>query len=85
VALPPREYPTEVMVNDNKPGDAESTGAASFDFLFSHDDTVHRSTAEPSDEHGRAHRKSDDEAGPGRPLEMRFSGDGEPADRRAAS
>ena len=72
-------------MNNDKPGDADSTGAASFDSLFSHDDTAHPSPAEPSDEQGRAHRKSDDEAGPGRPLEMRFSGDGEPADRRAAS
>jgi hypothetical protein len=72
-------------VNNDQSGDATSNNAASFDFLFSHDDTIHRPTAEPSDEHGRAHRTSDDEAAPGRPLEMRFSGDGEPADRRAAS
>jgi hypothetical protein len=72
-------------VNNAKPGDAEPTGAASFDYLFSHDDTASGSTAEPSDEQGRAHRTSDDEAGPGRPLEMRFSGDGEPATRRSAS
>lgn len=72
------------MTND-KPAPTVAAGAGSFGSLFSHDDTEQRSTAEPSDDQGRAHRKSDDEAGPGRPLEMRFSGDGEPTDRRAAS
>lgn len=71
-------------MNDDKPGRADPTSARSFDFLFSHDDTDHRVTAERSDDDGRPYRKSDDEAGPGRPLEMRFSGDGEP-DRQAAS
>jgi hypothetical protein len=72
-------------VNNDKPVGADSTGAASFRSLFSHDDTAQPTGAEPSDEQGRAYRRSDDEAGPGRPLEMRFSGDGEPSDRRAAS
>ena len=71
-------------MNDDNPGRDESTRAGSFDSLFSHDETDHRPTAERSDEDGRPYRKSDDEAGPGRPLEMLFSGDGEP-DRRAAS
>ena len=71
-------------MNDDKPAHDASTGVGSFDFLFSHDDTA-RSSAEPSDDQGRAHRTSEDEAGPGRPLELRFSGDGESGDRRAAS
>jgi hypothetical protein len=70
-------------VNTDHPGRADSNGAGSFDFLFSHDDTARPATAEPSDDQGRISRKSDDEAGPGRPLELRFSGDGEPADRRS--
>lgn len=72
-------------MNDDKTGQTDSAGAGSFASLFSHDDTALSSTAERSDSHGRPDRKSDDEAGPGRPLEMRFSGDGEPGDRRAAS
>lgn len=71
-------------MNDAEPGRPQSTEAGSFGFLFSHDDSDHRSTDERTDEHGRPHRSSDDEAGPGRPLEMRFSGDGEPADRQAS-
>jgi hypothetical protein len=70
-------------VNHDQHGRADSTGAGSFDFLFSHDETI-RATAERSDDEGHAYRTSDDEAGPGRPLEMRFSGDGESPDRRSA-
>ena len=72
-------------MNNDQPGRSEATGAGTFDSLFSHDETPHQKTGEASDEQRRAYRKSDDEAGPGRPLELRFSGDGEPTDRRAAS
>ena len=71
-------------MNHDNPGSDESVTAGSFGSLFSHDETDHRPTAERSDDAGRPYRTSDDEAGPGRPLEMLFSGDGEP-DRRAAS
>lgn len=69
-------------MNNDQPGRAGATGA--FGSLFSHDDTDHQTSGEASDEQRHAYRKSDDEAGPGRPLELKFSGDGEP-DRRAAS
>ena len=72
-------------MNNIQPDRTVSPAAGSFDSLFSHDETDHRPTAERSDEQGRPFRKSDDEAAPGRPLEMKFSGDGEPTERRAAS
>ncbi len=55
-----------------------------FGFLFSHDDSATTSTWNDRQDQ-RDRQSDDDEAGPGRPLEMLFSGDGEPAPRRAAS
>ena len=72
-------------MNNDQPGRADSTGGGSFDSLFSHDDSARPTAAEPSDDQGRAHRTTDDEAGPGRPFELKFSGDGEATGRRAAS
>lgn len=70
-------------MNDSQPAPGHSAGIGSFGFLFSHDETV-RPDAEDGNDPDRTDR-TDDEAGPGRPLEMRFSGDGESTDRRAAS
>ena len=63
------------MSNDETPG-SQAGKAGSFGSLFSHDDEGAPVEVAP------ASRPSKDEAGPGRPLEMRFSGDGDSREGR---